>query len=107
LLKIAVTSTTEDSPDRALHAYILGVLLQSRFETTGLTDDLNEWMDPLRMAEASTPNNHPNIEQYVNNLALGLQPRFEQTGSMDDFNESVRTIEQLSDRHEPAKTPAD
>jgi len=89
----------------ATRAEFLGVVafeLQSRFERTGLMDDLNRAITTNEQAVVLTPEDTPNLAMYLNNLGNALISRFERTGSMDDLNRAISTNEQAV-----ASTPED
>ncbi|KAF2174672.1 hypothetical protein K469DRAFT_756644 [Zopfia rhizophila CBS 207.26] len=96
---MAVNATPQDHPDQAavlnnLGNWLgmlntLGNRLRTRFERTGLMEDLNRAVDVADMAVNATPQDHPDRATILNNLGNRLGMRFERTGSMEDLNRAV------------------
>ena len=83
------TATPADHPDRAGRLSNLGTALQTRFERTGATADLDAAIDRLPEAVDATPADHPDRGMYLSNLGTALQTRFDRTGAAADLDAAI------------------
>ena len=88
-LKVLAFFSSQDHPNRAMYLRNLGIWLATRFERTGLMDDLDRAVDAANMAVDATPQDHPDRAGLLNNLGNWLGTRFGRTGSMDDIDHAL------------------
>ncbi len=90
--RAAVELGRTDTPDRAEHLVLLGVLLRDRFLAAGPAADLDEAIDCGRAAVAiAVPDARARANQ-LSNLAALLDTRFQRTKDRDDIEEALRAI---------------
>ncbi len=76
-------------PYRAVMLTNLGIILQTRFERTGVLADLDAAIEAEHAAVAATPPGHPDRPGYLSNLGDALRARFEHTGVLADLEAAI------------------
>jgi hypothetical protein len=89
--------------DHPGHAQILNNLvcsLGSRFERTGVSEDLQEAIRRVEKAVVVTPADHPDRAWMLSSLACCLTSRFKRTGGLEDLQEAIRRGEEVVVQHQ-------
>jgi hypothetical protein len=89
-----VTAIPLSHPDRPGRLTNLGNWLGTRFEQTGLVEDLNRAVEVSDEAVTAIPLDHPDRASCLGNLGNWLGKRFKQTGVIDDLNRAVEASDE-------------
>ncbi|WP_133854318.1 CHAT domain-containing protein [Labedaea rhizosphaerae] len=90
--RTAVRDVENDSIVLPAMANTLGLALKSRYQRTGIDDDLQEAIEHFRSA-ADSPAGAPWRASHLNNLSSALRLAFVSSGDMATINEAVRSAE--------------
>ncbi|ROT37123.1 hypothetical protein SODALDRAFT_279961, partial [Sodiomyces alkalinus F11] len=104
IAQLSVTLVADDD-NWAARMNNLGCMLQSRYERTGATADLEEAIGVARQAVEATPDNHPDRATCLNNLGNKLQSRYERTRATADLEEAIGVARQASVEATPDDHP--
>ncbi len=69
--------TVESVPDLPGRLNNLGIMLERRFERTGMMEDLEDSIRRAQQAVTITPQDHLSLAMYLNNLGNKLETQFE------------------------------
>ncbi|KAI1035649.1 hypothetical protein LB504_005760 [Fusarium proliferatum] len=102
-MRVAISTTPDDSPDLADRLNNLGLWLSARFERSDMVEDLDYAVEAAKKAVVLTPEGHQHYAGYLNNLANSYGKRFQRISTIDDIDRAIeastRAVKLTSQKH--------
>ncbi|KAF3930987.1 Nephrocystin-3 [Dactylellina cionopaga] len=83
----------EEAIRRGAQANNLSIHSNSKFDKSGILEDLEKVIRKAEQAVATTPENSPNLARYLNNLSISYNYRFSKLGILEDLEKAIQFAE--------------
>ena len=94
---LAVNIIPADHPEYPIALAVLANCLNTKFQMTGLLEDLNSSISMASRAVDATPAGNENLATYLRVLSESLHLRYVRLGSMDDLGRPIEIITKAID----------